>query len=190
MIYSTRKTLLEAIKDGGEVSWHEFYAVYRPLIILRGSDYQLTTDEKEELVQMVLLEIFHKCKSFHYDRSLGRLRDYLRRIIGCKAVDILRKRKTNHVSADVLDRHPDRESLLELAWTNEWHNHLLSQAINILRSQIEPITFQAFELHVINERPAKEVASFLNISVNMVYVAKSRSASKLRTIIHELQEMI
>ena len=183
MNYTTRKTLLEAIKDGRDVSWHEFYAVYRPLIILRGSDYQLTADEKEELIQMVLLEIFHKCKSFHYDRSQGRLRDYLRKIIGCKAVDILRKRKPNHISTDMLTDYIDNDSLLEQAWKSEWQNHLLAQAINILRNRIEPVTFQAFELHVINEKSAKEVALFLNISVNMVYVAKSRSTKMLRAII-------
>lgn len=190
MIYTTRKTLLEAIKDGDDVSWHEFYDTYRALIILHGSDYKLAVDEKEELVQMVLLEIFRKCKTFHYDRSQGRLRDYLRRIIGGKAVDILRQRKTNHVSADVLDYHHDRDSLLEQAWESEWQVHLLSQAINVLRSQLEPVTFQAFELHVINEKPAKDVAMFLDISVNMVYVAKSRSVKKLRSIIQELQEAI
>ena len=190
MNYTTRKTLLEAIKDGREVSWHEFYSVYRPLIILRGSDYQLTPDEKEELVQMVLLEIFHKCKSFHYDQSQGRLRDYLRKLIGGKAVDILRKRRSNHVSADILNDCPDRDSLLEQAWESEWQNHLLSQSINVLRNRLDPVTFQAFELHVISEKNAKEVAAFLDISVNMVYVAKSRSAKMLRSIIHELQEMI
>ncbi len=190
MNYTTRQTLLEAIKDGGEVSWREFYVAYRPLIILRGSDFQLTADEKEELVQMVLLEIFHKCKSFHYDRTQGRLRDYLRKLIGGKAVDILRKRKNNHVSADVLNSHPDKDSLLEQAWENEWQGHLLSQAMDILRNKLEPITFQAFELHVISEKSAKEVALFLNISINMVYVAKSRSVKKLRSIIRELQETI
>jgi len=190
MIFTTRKTLLEAIKDGGEVSWREFYAAYRPLIILRGSDYQLTVDEKEELVQLVLLEIFHKCKSFQYDRSQGRLRDYLRKIIGCKAVDILRKRKNNHVSDDVLNFHPDDDSMLEQAWEREWQGHLLSQAMDSLRNILEPITYQAFELHVINEKSAKEVALFLNITVNMVYVAKSRSVKKLRSIIRELQDTI
>ena len=190
MPYTTRKTLLEAIKDGDEVSWREFYDSYRPLIILHGSDYNLAVDEREELVQMVLLEVFRKCQSFRYDRNQGRLRDYLRRIISGKAIDILRKRKVNHVSDDELDHYPDNDSLLERAWQNEWQEHLLSQAINILRVQLEPATFQAFELHVINERPAKEVATFLGISVNMVYVAKSRSVKKLRSIIQELQESI
>ncbi|MBN2641079.1 MAG: sigma-70 family RNA polymerase sigma factor [Victivallales bacterium] len=190
MIYTTRKTLLEAIKDGEEISWHEFYATYRPLIILRGSDFQLTADEKEELVQLVLLEIFHKRKSFQYDRNRGRLRDYLRKIIGGKAVDILRKRKNNHVSADVLDYWPDKDSLLEQSWEKEWQGHLWTQALEILRNRLKPVTFQAFELHVINEKPAEKVALFLNISVNMVYVAKSRSVKNLRTIIRELQDII
>jgi len=187
MAYTTKKTLLEAIKDGDEISWHEFYATYRPLIMLRGSDFYLSQTEKEELVQAVLLEVFRMCKTFRYDRSKGRFRDYLRQIIGSKSVAIVRQRRTDF-SIDILDDCPDENLLLEQTWQGEWQIHILSQAMEVLRGKVDPATYQAFELNVIDEMPAHEVAVFLRISVDMVYVAKSRVVKQLRSIISKLEE--
>ena len=49
MGYTTKKSLLEAICSGDEVSWHEFYEIYRPLIVVRGRDYKLNVAEIDEL---------------------------------------------------------------------------------------------------------------------------------------------
>ena len=38
------------------------------------------------------------------------------------------------------------------------------------------------------ERPAREVAATLEMSLNAVYIAKHRSIQRLRTIMAELQE--
>lgn len=50
MAYTTKKSLLEAIRSGDEVSWQEFYETYRPLIVVRGRDYRLNVAETDELV--------------------------------------------------------------------------------------------------------------------------------------------
>lgn len=58
MAFTTRKSLLAKVRAGDEVSWHEFYTAYRPLILLCGNDCSLTPDENDELVQAVMTEIF------------------------------------------------------------------------------------------------------------------------------------
>eukprot|EP00831_Metopus_contortus_P083453 TRINITY_DN9243_c0_g1_i5.p1 TRINITY_DN9243_c0_g1~~TRINITY_DN9243_c0_g1_i5.p1 ORF type:complete len:388 (-),score=17.53 TRINITY_DN9243_c0_g1_i5:183-1346(-) len=186
MPYTTKKSLLEAIKNGCEVSWHEFYETYRPLILLRGGDFNLTEVEKKELVQLVLLEIFKGQKTFTYDTSKGRFRDYLRRIIGCRAIDIYRNRKKNVVFVSNLEQFPEENSAMEDSWDIEWHSHVLSQAMQVLRIKVEPQTYQAFELYVIEDMSSLEVALFLKISKNMVYVAKSRAMEHLKSILKEL----
>ena len=186
MAYTTKKTLLQAIKDGCEVSWYEFYETYRPLILLRGSDYGLTSTEKDDLIQAVLLNIFHGSKTFHYNSNKGKFRDYMRTIISRRAVDIIRKRKEHTVSSEILEQYPEKNPELDKAWQQEWQAHVLSQALQVLRTKIEPQTFQAFELNVLEDMPAKEVAEFLKIKVNMVYVAKSRAVKSLREIMQEL----
>ena len=77
MAYTTKKSLLEAIRCGDEVSWYEFYETYRPLIVVRGRDYKLNAVEIDELIQSVMLRFFDRSRSFVYDRSKGKFRDYL-----------------------------------------------------------------------------------------------------------------
>ena len=60
MAFTTRKSLLAKVRGGDEVSWQEFYAAYKPLILLCGADCGLDRDEKDELVQKVMCEIFCK----------------------------------------------------------------------------------------------------------------------------------
>ncbi len=182
MGYTTQKSLLEAIQQGDEVSWFEFYETYRPLIILRGNDYRLFSAELEDLCQMVLLDIFKAGKRFRYDPAKGRFRDYLRRVISHNAIDLIRKRRSRECVQ--IEEYPDEGE--DEKWLEEWQAHLLNQALAILRTQIELTTFQAFELYALKEEAPEKVARFLNISVGSVYVAKSRALNKLRKIVEEL----
>lgn len=186
MAYTTKKSLLEAIHEGNEVSWREFYDTYRPLVILRGSDFRLNAAELEDLMQMVLLDIFKSGKKFRYDRKQGRFRDYLRRIITHNAIDLIRKRKNCELCDIDLSQFEDEVS--EERWLVEWQQHILKQAMEQLKLQLEDITFQAFEFYAIKEEPAENVAKFLKIPVGMVYVAKSRALAKLRKIVNQLRE--
>jgi len=186
MAFTTRKSLLERIRDGNEISWEEFYQNYRPLILLRGGDLGLAVGEKEELVQIVMAEVFKGRASFLYDRSHGRFRDYLKAIIHNQAVNLLRQRRNVETPLDRDDFVQDNR--LEEHWNDEWRGHLLQMALAELKNQVEPLTFQAFMLYAVQERKCGEVADFLDISNNSVYVAKSRCLDMLKTIILRLDE--
>ena len=53
MAFTTRKSLLAKVRNGDEIAWAEFYATYKPLILLIGGDHGLTYDEKQELIQTI-----------------------------------------------------------------------------------------------------------------------------------------
>lgn len=192
MAFSTKKSLLSKIKEGDNVSWREFYSTYSVLIWLRGGDHGLSDSEKEDLVQDTLFSIFKGRRNFHYDPMKGRFRDYLKKIIDRRSVDILRKRNNRSVSltnspedSSEMDIPVDPE--LEKLWESEWREHVYSQALNELKTRLEPATYQAFELYAISNWPPKEVASFLGMKVNSVYTAKNRAVAALKTIIKELE---
>ena len=186
MAYTTKKTLLEAIRSGDEVSWQEFYETYRPLIVVRGRDYKLNVAEIDELVQSVMLRFFDRSKTFVYDRSRGKFRNYLGVMIYHCALNIIRARHKNEVDCD--------ENALEIpdgddsCWHREWEQHILILAMKQLQLQLEEVTFQAFELYAVKGEAPEKVARFLKISVNMVYVAKSRAIRRLRQIVKQLRE--
>jgi len=58
MAYTTKKSLLSKIKQGDEIAFIDFYKIYTPLILLRGSDYKLSATEKNDLIQETVLSIF------------------------------------------------------------------------------------------------------------------------------------
>lgn len=191
MAFTTRLSLLSRIGKGDEIGWQDFYRTYRPLILLRGGDLGLNDSEKEDLIQTVTISVCNDGK-LTYDRSKGRFQTFLRTIIGRRAVDILRKRNNAEVNVEdeFLQSLPDPDdSELNRKWEAEWHKHILTQSVAELRTRIEAITFQAFELYVLKGWKPAKVADFLDMSVNSVYVAKNRAAEQLRKIIKEQENL-
>ena len=203
MAFTTRKSLLAKVRSGDEVSWGEFYAAYKPLILLCGGDCGLNQDEKEELVQKVMCEIFQKDIIgkydpdnvpsnivFTYDPTKGRFRHYLRKVIRYQAIRIFKHRK-NHESIDA-DNHalnslPSNDEW-NAVWDEEWYKHVLNMAMTELRGRVQPETYVAFEMYAVQNRKVEDVANFLNLSVSSVYTAKSRCISTLREIIKDLED--
>lgn len=202
MAFTTKKSLLAKVRAGDEVSWSEFYAAYKPLILLCGQDCTLTPDENDELVQQVMSEIFRKDivgkydpdhipddVVFHYDQSHGRFRHYLRGIIRNQALKILRKRdgvvELDDPARQVAEPAVD---IWEELWNEEWKRHVLAMALTELKGHVQPETYVAFEMYALQERPVQEVSKFLNLSVASVYTAKSRCIAALKEIISKLEE--
>jgi len=193
MTFTTRASLISKICKGDEISWQDFYQTYRPLILLRGGDFFLSDDEKEELVQQVVIDIFKRTDAFKYDRKKGKFRSYLKTIVSHKAIDLKRMRKSNTVSVETdefsIDDMPDTDvAILNKCWDEEWQMHLMVQGLEELKTQVKPITFQAFELYALKDQAVEDVAKFLDISPNAVFVAKSRCVERLQKIIRDLEE--
>ena len=55
------------------------------------------------------------------------------------------------------------------------------------REESDELQFLAFEMYVLQERDAQEVAEILKISINQVYLAKSRGVARLRFLIERLK---
>lgn len=198
MAFTTKKSLLAKVRAGDEISWHEFYDTYRPLILLCGQDCNLTRDENEELVQMVMCEIFQKDiltkynidevpkdVVFKYNAQHGRFRHYLKAIVRHHALKLFHKRR-KFIDIDTIQEAPC-DAKFEASWDAEWRRHVFTQALTELKLQVQPETFAAFEMYALQNRPVKEVAEFLCLSVGSVYVAKTRCIASLKTIILQLE---
>ena len=203
MAFTTRKSLLIRVRCGDEISWGEFYAAYKPLILLCGGDCGLTQDEKEELVQKVMCEIFQKDIIskydpenipehivFKYDPSKGRFRHYLRKIIRFQAIKIYKQRRNfESIDSETSPVHflPSKDEW-NTVWDEEWQRHLLNMAMQELKNRVQAETYAAFEMYALQKRKVEDVADFLNMSVSSVYTAKSRCISTLKEIIRDLEE--
>ena len=190
MAFTTKRSLLSKIKEGDAVHWEEFYRTYAPLIWIRGGDRNLTPSERQDLMQDVMVSLFSGIGRFTYDPAKGRFRDYIRRIIDRRAVDIIRKRDIAQSAGDDIEHAVDNHGRDDddKKWIDYWREHVFTQALVELKGEIEPKTYQAFELYAIDGWSPAETAKFTGMSVNSVYVAKNRAMEKLKDIISKLKE--
>ena len=74
-------------------------------------------------------------------------------------------------------------------WDAEWHNYLLTEAIRVMQSDMEPLSWLSFERYVLRNEPPAKVASELGITVNAVYINKSRTLDQLRRVVRQLEKL-
>lgn len=189
MAFTTRVSLLSAVRKGDEIGWQDFYDNYKPLILLRGGDHKLNQTEKEELVQLVMLAFFRQSETFVYDRALGRFRDYLKCITDHQAFDLMNKRKDGTVSITANESEiNDLLAKSDDVWEKEWEKYVLNNALNEVKSTVEPETYQIFHAITFDEMPITEAASIFNKSPNTIYAIKHRVAKKLKEIYDSFDE--
>lgn len=175
----TRTSLLSRIKDPEDaLSWEEFDAVYRPLLIQYARARGLSAELAEDVAQQCMTAIATGIQSFRRQVSF---RGWLRGIMEHKVSDQLRK-QDREVAARTRDfeREQQREDNPLLSWEREWNRTHLLYCLNQIRHEIAPMTFRAFEMYVLEEQSVKTIAAELGMSANQIYVAKSRVLARLR----------
>lgn len=191
MAWTTRKSLIERVLDGDEESWSTFYANYSRLIYAIGERSGLSADDCEDLVQEVMRTIFNNKNCFRYDSATGKFRTYLTGIVKHKVYDFYRKCNDRVVAMgdEAALEAADPTNRLDDVCMDEWKNHILNVALMELRERVEPETFDAFQMYVLQERQPREVAEVLSITESAVYVYKNRCVKHLRLIIDKYRDL-
>ena len=189
MAYTTRQSLLDGMRQNQDSAWEEFRNTYSPLIRLVARKKRLTEEETAELVQDVCVVMVQRDALAKYSPEIGRFRTYLGRIINNCAIDLLRKRpapqpqvSTRHFN-NVPDEPPTPENI-----DHEWEDFLLQKALDEVRSRCDDLTYLAFDFHIRQKRPAREVAAALGISEQKVYLSSSRITQRLKTTVERLRK--
>ena len=187
-MHNTSTSLLDRLKHAGnEDAWQRFVDLYTPLLYLWARQIGLQPSDAADLVQDVLSLLVVKLPEFHYDPSRS-FRAWLRTVT-------LNKWRENHRRADVIAR-ADARDLPTIAepdnvahfWNQEYRQHLVERATQLMRAEFQPVTWKAFWETVTHARPPAEVARELGISVNAVYIARSRVLHRLKQELNGLLE--
>ncbi len=187
MAYTTRQSLLDAMRQNQDSAWEEFRSTYAPLMRLIARKKNLTAQETEELLQDVCVVMFQRNALVKYDPALGRFRTYLGRIITNCAIDLIRKRPTPlQASTRHFDSLPQTDNDPTQEAEGEWQEFLMQKAMEEVRTRCDDLTFLAFEFHVRQNRPVKEVAEALGISEQKVYLSSSRITQRIKEAVERL----
>jgi DNA-directed RNA polymerase specialized sigma24 family protein len=79
-------------------------------------------------------------------------------------------------------------SELEAIWEEEWKTNLLEAALERVRRRVREEHYQIFDLCVMRQWKARDVAEALGVSVGQVYLAKHRVALEVKSAVRELQK--
>lgn len=180
----TRKSLLERVQLGDEESWDKFYEIYSPVVRVLGRSYSLTESECDDLVQLVMVKFFKSIRSYVYRDGKVKFRTWFYHLVRSQAVDHIRANaRTRNIQ---LEKLPVSTEELEDDFMNSWRQAVLRDALNDLRLRVDAQTYQAFELYGLQNRPARQVAEVLGLSVSSVYVAKNRCRKILTETVNRL----
>ena len=184
---STHKTLLERIRGGDDVSWQEFYERYSPAVLNICSNSGFSESEGLDILQNVMLKIFRHDLVMRFNAERARFRTYFNQIVlSCISDFRKKKRQTDPEITGMEIPETPVSAELDVMIEEEWKNQMLKEALDRLRNQVKPETFLAFQLTAIQGKSTKDAAEFIQMDINMVYVARSRCLARLRKIIEEI----
>jgi RNA polymerase sigma-70 factor (ECF subfamily) len=184
----TRATLLERLHEGSDpLAWEEFYQRYWPLIYAFAKRRDCSDHTAEEIVQEVMLTVFEQRDVFQYDPARGRFRNWLGVLVRNKVVQH-RRMPSQRVraaggGADALPIEPQADDPgQDEAWEAAFEEALLLVLLDVLRREMRPQAYQAFELLTLGELTGAQVAKYTGLSPTGVYRAQKRALKRLREL--------
>jgi len=137
--------------------------------------------EAADLVQDVFLRLVRALPQFQHN-ARGSFRGWLYTMLrNCWRDQARRLKPPATPGADALEAQPDpRGDPADEFAEADYREHLTRRTLQILKSDFQPATWQAFWDCLIEERPAAQVAQALGLSVEAVYAAVARVRRRLR----------
>jgi RNA polymerase sigma-70 factor (ECF subfamily) len=193
----TRVTLLTRIRDGRDAeAWHEFVQIYGPVVYRFARNRGLQDADAADLMQDVLRSVARNAHRMEYDPKRGTFRGWLYTVTRNKIYNFLsaqrhRPRGTGDADAhERLDATPAREENdgPDAEWEKEYQRRLSARAMERVKDEFQPSTWQAFWETAVEGKAAADVGAGLRMTPGAVYVAKSRVLSRLRDEVKKLMD--
>ena len=183
---ATSLSLLEHLQhSANESAWERLVDLYTPLIRVWLKRYALMDQDIDDLVQEVLAIVVRKIPEFKRKPQTGAFRRWLRTI----TVNCLRG-FCAHSDFAPRDRATRGSARFSINWkTSTVRQQALGpgtrracrrRLLEMIRPRFEAKTWAAFQRVAIDGTPVDQVAKELGMTVNAVFIAKSRVVHLLR----------
>jgi RNA polymerase sigma-70 factor (ECF subfamily) len=178
----TSATLLQRLlnhEDGD--AWARLTQVYAPLIRATLGRHLPQPADVDDLAQQVFTVVLEKLPEFHHSGRPGAFRAWLRGICVNRVRMFWRTRPALAPDAEeALRQLEDPDSALSRQWDREHDEWVLRQALALIEGEFQPATWQAFRRLALDAAEPEAVAAELGLTVNAVFIAKSRALRRLR----------
>lgn len=182
----TSVSLLDRLRyQPAETDWQRLVEMYTPLIQGWLRQQARNLHDVDDVVQEVLTVVVRRISEFEHERP-GSFRRWLKSItINCLRDHWKRLRNKPVGTGDsdflnMLHQLEDPHSELSRMWEEEHDRHITQRLLQLIRPRFEAKTWRAFERIAFDGASPDETATELGISVNAVFIAKSRVLTALR----------
>ena len=195
----TRASLLGRLKDWEDnESWRDFFETYWRLIYGFAVQRGLSHEEAQEAVQETVVAVAKNISKFRYDPKNCAFKTWLLDVTRSKIANQFARRARHppamSVSGDgssttgLVNNIPDEKAgQWEQVWNEQWQKNLMEAAIQRVKRRVSIEQFQMFDLFVLKQWPARDVAKTLDVTSGHVYVAKHRVSRLVRKEIENLE---
>ncbi len=172
------------VHSTGGTEWYRLSDVYGPLLSGWIARAGVASSDRDDLVQEVLLVVVRRVGDFEHQHA-GAFRAWLRSILSNTLKRYFRDHQTM-VSRISLDEFSDPGSTLSQLHDREHDLFLALRAMRTVERDFSAVTWKAFRLQTLEQQPAEQVASTLQISANAALKAKCRVLVRLREELNKL----
>ena len=186
---SISSSVLERARQGDDAAFQRIAQLYTGLVYHWCRRNGLSPEDAEDVGQQVFLAVSRNLDGFRREKPGDSFRGWLRIITRSRIADHFREnsgRETAgggdsswNVSSPELPDDADESRHVEIVM-------LYERAVTFVRSEFAESDFQAFHQVIVEGAAPKDVAAKLGVSLNSIYIAKSRILKRLRDEFGEL----
>lgn len=188
-------SLLLRVQAQEQAAWVRLVHLYSPVVYQWCRHAGLQEADALDVGQDIFEAVWRHIRDFRRDRPGDSFRAWLRTIARNKIVDHRRQRDVLRVegySAEQTRVYEQPQSQLpdaDAEGDGKETRFLCRRALALIRSEFEDKSWQAFEAVVMNDQKPADVAAALHMSVNAVYLARSRILKRLREEFADLMDI-
>jgi RNA polymerase sigma-70 factor (ECF subfamily) len=189
---TTSPTLLERVRASDQTAWKRLVYLYGPLVRYWCGRAGLTGADADDVSQEVFQAVAVGLAGFRHERPADTFRGWLRGITRHKLLDFARGRARRPAAAGGTTAHQQMEQVADPATAvdggdpMEQTTGLYHRAMELVRGEFEPRTWQAFWRAAVDGHPVDMIAADLGITPAGVRKAKSRVLRRLKEEIGDL----
>lgn len=190
----TRASLLMQVGDlQDRDAWEQFEQIYRPLIYRLARQRGMQDADAQDLSQQVLMSVASAVGRWKRNSESARFRHWLRRVARNAILNALSRRPRDLAAGgssvqELLTEQTQVDEEAERRITLEYRRELYLQAADRVRADVDPETWLAFKLTVIEGHGIEMAEEQLSKSAGSIYAARSRIMRRLREAVRELED--
>lgn len=184
----TSITLLDSLRDTENPDgWQRLCLLYQPLLVAWLKKYDVQSCDADDLTQEVLMSVCKSLNSFEHSGRPGAFRAWLKSILVNRLRNFWRTRNRKPQSPggssieERLLQLEDPASQLSQLWDQQHDLFVMKRLLELTKRYFSAESWEVFVRVAVQGESAETVALERGVSLNSIFIAKSRILRRLRT---------